>query len=170
MKKIFNYSSEKVLSISAITIAVISIFVAVWESSEIRKHNRLSVRPKLEIYYNSSENLFGYVVANNGLGPAVITDKYIFIDGKEINYSGFSGYDELLEKLDLVDKYAGHGAINPGKTIIAGKNEYIIYFNLDESDDREILLPQIYSMVTIEIEYESIYGEAFKCKIPSKED
>lgn len=164
--KDFNISSEKILSISAIIIAVASISVAVWEGIETRKHNLLSVRPKLEIFYNSNKSSFGYVLVNNGLGPAVITEKKIFVDSVEIDYSGFSGYDDFLEKLGLVERYAGHGAISPGFTIKAGKNENIIIFNLYESDEVKTLLPQVYKRVSIEIGYKSMYGETYKCRIP----
>ncbi|HGY56613.1 MAG TPA: hypothetical protein ENK44_12965 [Caldithrix abyssi] len=165
--KDFNISTDKILSLSAIVIAIVSISVAVWEGLETRKHNRLSVRPKLEIYYSTNKSKFGYVVVNNGLGPAVITGKKIFIDGKEITYTGFSGYDDFLEKLGLADRYAAHGVITPGFTIKAGKSENIILFDLYESDEAETLLPEIYRRVAIEIEYKSMYDEIFTCRIPS---
>ncbi len=161
--KKFYISPDRILSLSAILIALASISVAVWEGIETREHHRLSVRPKLEIFYNTSSTKFGYVVVNNGLGPAVITGKKIFVDGNKIKESGFSGYDTFLEKLDLTDRYAGNGAIDPGFTIKAGKSENIIIFKLNNPDEMETLLPKIYSRVQIEIEYKSMYGEMFKC-------
>ena len=166
-KKTNHYSSEKILSISAIFIAVVSITIGIWQGIETRKHNRLSVQPKLEISYSVSKNDFGYRLVNNGLGPAVITEKKIFIDKKEIDNSGFSGYEYFLEKLDLAERYAGQGVVSPGSTIKAGKNINIIKFHLYESDEVETLLPKIYNRVSIEIEYQSMYGEIFKCRIPS---
>ena len=90
---------------------------------------------------------FGYSLVNNGLGPAIISDKKIFVDGKEIDYSGFSGFDDFLKKLGLEDRYIGQGVINPGIAIKSGRSEKIILFKLDEPDDREKILPEIYSRV-----------------------
>jgi hypothetical protein len=165
MKKVF--SSDKVLSISAIIIALASIFISVWEGFEIRKHNRLSVRPKLEISYNVAQDNFGYVLTNNGLGPAIIMEKKLFIDNTEIKSSGFSGYDEFFEVLNLKDRLIMHGATGSGITIRPSKNENIFVFKFVENEDKEKLISQIYNRVRIEISYKSMYDESFICKVPS---
>ena len=151
-QKTLRNSSDRILSISAIIIAVVSILVSVWEGTETRKHNRLSVQSKLEISFKANVNNFGYSLVNSGLGPAIIYDKKTFVDGKEIDYSGFSGFEDFLEKLGLEDRYMGQGAINPGNSIKAGRTENIILFKLNEEDDREKVLPEIYSRVSFEIE------------------
>lgn len=164
-----HFSSDRVLSISAIIIALVSIFVAVWEGLETRKHYRFSVQPQLELSYSSDLNYFGYVLLNNGLGPSIITGSKIFVDGEEINYSGFSGIDDFLIKLDLKDRYAGHETINIGKVLKAGSEIKIMFFKFHETDNRESLVQQIYQRAAFEIEYESMYGEKFKCSFPKNE-
>ena len=161
-------SSEKILSISAIIIALASIFISIWEGIEIRKHNRLSVRPKLEISYNVAQNNFGYELINNGLGPAIIVEKKLFVDNKEIKASGFSGYDDFFEVLNLKDRLVMHGATGSGTTIRPSENENIFIFKFVENEDKERLISQIYNRVRIEISYKSMYDESFLCKVPSK--
>jgi hypothetical protein len=51
-------TSDHILSISAIVIALASICVTLWKGSEIRKHNRLSVLPKIQIAYSTSAESF----------------------------------------------------------------------------------------------------------------
>ena len=52
-------SSDTILLVSAIIIATISIIISLWEGIETRKHNRLSVQPRMEIYFdlNYNENM-----------------------------------------------------------------------------------------------------------------
>ncbi len=166
MSKGQKLSSDTIVSVSAIVIALASIIVTTWQGIETRKHNRLSVRPKLEIVFESGKGHFGYVVKNNGLGPAIITGKKIFVDGEEINYRGFSGLSDFIEKLNLDNRDLSHGAIFPGKSFMNGEVQYIVNFEMTEKDDPEKLLPEIYKRVGFEITYESMYGEPFVCKIP----
>ena len=76
-----NWSaSDIVVSFSAMAIALASIIISIWQGIEMRRHNRLSVRPRLEIVYRVDDQWFGYILINNGLGPAVISSKTIFVD------------------------------------------------------------------------------------------
>lgn len=162
-----KYSSDTIVSLAAIVIAIASIVVTVWQGMESRRHNRLSVRPKLEIIFESGHDSFGYVLMNNGLGPATITGKELFIDGKQMQEAGFSGYDELLEKLGMKNRKVTYTGIYPGKTIKTNERQDIFRFYRTEKDDLETLLPKIYSRVKIEIKYQSMYGEPFFCKFPN---
>jgi len=159
-------SAETFVSFSAIIIALASIVVTIWQGIEIRKHNRLSVRPKLEITFKLDKNSFGYFLTNNGLGPAILTYKKLFVDDKEVQYTGFSGYDDFINKLGLNDHKVSHSGIYPGKTIKADEKVCIIRFYLKEKDAVETLLPKIYNLVDIEIGYKSMYDESYICKIP----
>ncbi len=165
-KRISKISSDTIVSISAIIIALASIVVTTWQGIETRKHNRLSVSPKLELIFESGKNNFGYVLTNNGLGPSIITGKRIFIDGEEIRYTGFSGYEEFIDKLGLNDRDVSHGAIYPGRTIRANEKIHIIRFYLAKDDELEKILPEVYKRISIEISYKSMYDEEFICKIP----
>ena len=68
-----------------IVIAVAAIGLATWEGMENRRHNRLSVVPRLGGGIDTGRNADGqYVrmsVENTGLGPAVITRFRVLFDG-----------------------------------------------------------------------------------------
>lgn len=166
MLRIRNISANEIISISAIIIALASVSIAIWEGVETRKHNRLSVRPKFEIHFISSKDNYGYELVNSGLGPAIITGIRIFVDNEEIHGKGFSGYDELLEKLGLQNKLIAHDAVAAGITVRAGDKKKIIVFGFSEDDDPATILPEVYQRVRIEIGYNSMYDESFVCKIP----
>jgi hypothetical protein len=165
-KGVFNFSTDKILSVSAIIIAIASIFVAIWQGIETRKHYRLSVRPKLQITFNVDKEKFGYIILNNGLGPATISGKKIFIDGEEMTNPGFSGYDELIDKLDFKNRQKSHSALNPGTTIKAGETKDIFLVNKEQNDNLHELLPAIYQRIAFEISYKSMYNEEFVYKFP----
>ena len=161
---------DTVVSFSAIVVAIASIVVTVWQGIEMRKHNRLSVRPRLEITYEVNKKGFGYVLKNNGLGPAVVTSKKFFVDGKEVQEDGFSGYDVFIEKLGLKNRQVVYTGIFPGKTITAGAKLDIIRFFWKEGETvdslLQTLLPQVYNRISLEIGYKSMYNEMFVARIP----
>ncbi len=86
-KNIYKLSADTntIVSFSAIIVAVASIFISTWQGMEIRKHNRLSVRPKLEIHFYINKQDFGYSLLNNGLGPANIIENKVLFNNVEIS-------------------------------------------------------------------------------------
>jgi len=67
-----RFSADILISISAVIIAVISIAIGVWQGIETRRHYRLSVQPRLDLYYSQDyvNKTVQYLIRNNGLGPA----------------------------------------------------------------------------------------------------
>ncbi|MBN2093380.1 hypothetical protein JW964_27395 [candidate division KSB1 bacterium] len=162
-------SVDKILSISAIVIALTSVCISIWEGMETRKHNRLSVRPKLEIVFSTTKDDFGYVLVNKGLGPAIISDRKIYIDGEEMKENGFTGFDDLISKLNLGQRHVtAIGTTGPGKMLRAGESEKIIKLEILPGDNLEKLLRAIYKRVEIEVSYVSMYQEPFISKISSR--
>ena len=77
---------HRVQPMVTILIAAVAIGLAMWEGMENRRHNRLSVVPRLGGGIDSGINAEGeYVrlsVENTGLGPAVITLFRVYFDGE----------------------------------------------------------------------------------------
>lgn len=71
-------------------VAITALALSLWQLLSQRKHDRLSVRPYLSAGYkwhcSSDKGLksFEVVVVNNGIGPAIIKDCFVEIDGKRI--------------------------------------------------------------------------------------
>lgn len=158
--------TEMILSVSAIIIALASICISLWEGIMLRNHYRLSVRPNLEIVFNGGYQSFGYNVVNSGLGPAIITKMVISVDNQKIDHSSLMGLKNLAEKLDLAERNFSHDAIDSGVTLSAGENKVLFGCKFIDTDNREELLTKIYSRITIELVYSSMYKEQFKCKFP----
>ena len=80
-------STDRILSISAILVAICAVGVSVWQGVTTREHYRLSLVP----YVTSSqvisgkEDESGIYVSNGGTGPAFIKNAYIIAEGKEFD-------------------------------------------------------------------------------------
>ena len=164
----FKFNSDRIISYSAIVVALASMVVSVWQGAETRKHNRLSVRPRIGISFDVSHTSWGYSVKNNGLGPAIVTGKVISVDGDDVSRGGFSGYEGLYDKLELNDFRIRENSIGPGTTIQSGEVEPLIQFRFDEMDEiqKQAFIQSMYHRISIKIEYRSMYNEDFVCSIP----
>ena len=65
---------ELTTAVSAMVIALASLFVAQYQIDALDKHNRVSVTPNLTIStsLNSQEKTLAFTIKNNGIGPARI--------------------------------------------------------------------------------------------------
>jgi hypothetical protein len=161
--------SEKIMSISAIIIAITSITVTIWEAKEIRHHNRLSVRPKFEIYFspNSEKNRLSWVIMNNGIGPCFYKYSKVFIDSTEYKLNYASTFNEISNVLRVNDVYISDiSSFNPGLTIKSGDVKRIISLDLKEEGTPTKEFWKLHDRFRFEIGYESMYNELFICKYP----
>jgi hypothetical protein len=164
-----KFTSEKILSLSAIVIALASIAIAIWEGVEIRKHNRLSVRPKLEIFFSpsSDNNEISWILINNGIGPGIIQFSRLVVDGKAYAINNGSVYNEIIDILKVEDvSISKMSSLNSGLSIIAGASRNMIGFKLKSDTSINSTFWEIHDRIKFEIGYESMYGESFLCTYP----
>jgi len=90
----------------ALFVAVLVLFLTVWEGYETRQHNRISVVPKLDFDINvqssANKKSISYYVESTGLGPVKIVDFAIFYkdDGKVIRSDNFNPLAADLQKIN----------------------------------------------------------------------
>jgi hypothetical protein len=79
---------QRLQSLLVLLIAVVAIVLAAWEGLENRRHNRLSVQPRLGGEYSSGRQgdsqYVRIAIENTGLGPAVIKSFHMYLDGKQV--------------------------------------------------------------------------------------
>ena len=96
MKKI---NVEVTMSISAMIIAIASIFISIWVGNIERKHFRLLVKPVIMIEQGFYENQNPKVkLINRGLGPATILEFKLCFDGELLSESNY--YQGIHNKPD----------------------------------------------------------------------
>lgn len=81
MKKI-NWTSELIVGLSGIILALISLWFTSRQVSLSEAHNRVSVRPKLTLAFqvDGKRDRYGWYLSNNGLGPAYFTGFQLSVD------------------------------------------------------------------------------------------
>jgi len=161
-----------IIPLAAIIMSLTTLFFSFFQGMAIRKHYRTSLKPIL-LFISSSSNIpnndMGVKLKNNGLGPAIITDFKISMDGK--NYlKSTSEVSEFFEKAIKNKKRLGpiHGGIAwkfPRSRVTVGIQEEVFLFNIkffdDEAADLNYFL-RFLELLEISIKYESVYGEQFQ--------
>lgn len=148
-------------------IALCALIFTVWQSRKQRIHDRLSVKPHLDILeqrnHFGSEVSFCLEIKNNGLGPAIIRSHKIY-KGSE----GTKDYElvedleaELNEMLDLNTVYTSELHPNFGLSANTSHPYLLVKIESNDPEASDQLRSALYCKYNIEIEYESMYGERF---------
>jgi hypothetical protein len=150
--------ASTVVAICAALIAVASLVVSVYEGRETRRHHRLSVRPvlRLEASFHPGKTS-GLRLMNVGLGPAVMTETHLTVDGQPLGPFSESNVNPVRDRLGLVPRPS---AVTYASTAHL-ESDYDRYLLSVEGYDRDVhasfrdLLEQ---RLRLEIRYESLYG------------
>lgn len=80
-KQLHRFALSDLIGLAALVVAVAAVFVSAYTAYLERRHQRLSVIPRLDVsfYYNSTGA--GWQLSNDGLGPAHIVWVEALLDG-----------------------------------------------------------------------------------------
>ena len=151
-------NTDKIISMSAMVVAVASIVISVWQGFENRNHNRLAVRPRLEISYTIQDSSFGFQLKNNGLGPAILTSRSIIIDGNEYEWYSADKLFEVSDSLGL--NVVSLSTLSCETTIPTGTVINLIFFKSSTVSGIKAR-NKIFEKLSFKIEYKSMYDEMF---------
>ncbi len=169
-----NY--EIITAFSSILIATLAFFLTFYESHLNRKHDRLSVKPKLSLGTRINDALgegkisADITLQNNGLGPAC-SNEYVM---KYNNGTLFANKndDEEMKNVIVVfeEEFSEHenertvSVIGPDTWIPAG--EKIVLFGVgiatEDAATRD-RFKSLFRKLKVQMTYESIYGDGFSC-------
>ncbi len=151
---------DTLLAITATIIAVAAIFIAVYEARQTRKHNRLSVRPRLnfELVRSRSRKMIGIKIMNYGLGPAVVASWSVKVAGKAVNNT--DDWTKPLKKHGIQKSGVEWTHMKPKGIIPAGDAVWVLGIPCSP-DDMEVRnkLDKLCPGVKIDIGYRSMYEE-----------
>jgi hypothetical protein len=144
-----------VVAICATVIAVVSLAVSVYEVRATRRHNRISVRPFLELRVGLSQGrTAGLQLINAGLGPAVITRTVLTLDGQPLGE--FSEASVNVLRSDLSVRPA---AVTFRRTILAaGYDQFLLSIDPFDRTEHAEFADLLRHRLGLEIHYESLYG------------
>ena len=149
-----------VVAICATVIAVLSLAVSVSEARAARQHNRVSVRPFLELRIGLPQGRkAGLQLINAGLGPAVITSTVLTLDGESLGEFSEASVNVLRGKLSIRP-----AAVTFRKTILAtGYDQFLLSIESFDRNEHAEFSDLLRHRLGLEIHYDSLYGgEGFK--------
>jgi len=158
---------EAIVGISSAVIALASLFISFWSAHLTRKHNQLSVMPRLDSHavHDQSLGSHKYFLQNKGIGPAIIRKVDVVLDARKINESLEDSIHIIVR--ELVPRIENNslitGGIGKGSVLAPGDEICLLGFVTEEKTrDSYDRVMENFPRANVEIEYESFYGKVFK--------
>jgi len=162
--KSFKWSSDKVVSMSAIFISLMTLITFVHQNRLLQKQAALSVLPYLSIttaYTVSSKPSFRLKIINRGVGPAIIESQEVSYDGKVYKDDFIEFLNEQIPGFDSLQNIAQSNLVF-GSVLPSGEDLDIIgvYSDINEVNLIAAKLQELNdSGMKYKVVYRSIYGE-----------
>ena len=144
-----------VVAICATVIAVLSLAVSVSEARATRRHDRISVRPFLELQVTLPQGgTAGLRLINAGLGPAAITRTVLTLDGEPLGEYGEDSVKVLRGKLSVRP-----AAVTFRKPILAADyDQFLLSVEPFDRTEHAEFADLLRRRLGLELHYESLYG------------
>src|SRR5262249_22034286 len=146
-------------------LAVVAIGLAAWEGIENRQHDHLSIAPRLDGSVGLSRESVSLGLSSNGLGPAVIKQFRIYLDGKVIHdaavdSTAVSPWQNMMPLLNAENYNATANAYGIGSLLRAGQDYEMFRVGArDTSKLKEGELLKLIDRIGIEVRYCSMYND-----------
>lgn len=151
---------ELLVSIIGTIIALSAMATTVWQGFLTRRHNRLSVRPMLRVDRIIAENKASLLLANRGVGPAIIISMKFFVDGKVIEKKDSIPPGVLvLQKIGLDARNFKVFEFLPPEPFSAGEKQEL-FESIGKISD-ETFVKKAFDRISVIIEYKSFYEDKY---------
>lgn len=158
--------------VTAFITAVIAL-IAAYQVYLSRKHNRLSVKPYITMVFKGGivpregypdEYSLTYNMKNNGIGPGIIQDYFIFFNGEKIgsNADPEALTEAIINKIEFGPngmRHIGSLSLNPTTPIPSG--EIRVLLQIGAVNDSKVYWEFIRKF-EIRYSYEDVYGKIFR--------
>ena len=175
-KKGIKWNSERILSLSAMSISFITLVIFVYQTNLMSKQNYLSILPYLQVSTsnNSEGNSYLLSVQNYGVGPAIIESVKLQYQGQEYDLKDYDDYlfkfivsqSSELDSIINVDT----STLNSGMAIPPNTNYNV--FRVTTPKDYQLFLKEFNRLLAnglrYEIRYKSIQDEHWLIHIDSE--
>jgi len=158
--------AELLVAGSACFIALAALVLAIWEGRQQRRHNRLSVAPKLRLncVVDGNSRFFGFILSNCGFGPAIVKRFDVTVDGAAVPTPRLHTLASVLAIEDLLTwAFPSHDDVmKPG--------EDVPLFGTYAKGEAELeRMKAALRRIGVLINYESLYGEAHTVSLVGSE-
>jgi hypothetical protein len=150
---------ETTVALAAAVIALASLGLSIWQGFETRHHDRLSVLPVLtSTIEDSPDKEAGLTVANKGVGPAIIREQAILVDGKPVEMDEHGGWENAEKQVGIDQLELRDSNFEDGSAITVGEVVPLLVIPSKSTPDQRRLFSRAILHLTIRFVYESIYG------------
>lgn len=171
---IMSFSASEVIAISAVVVALSAFIVSVWQGISSRKHNRLSVKPLVDINLSTGPSGDASVaLTNSGVGPALLQSFSVLYQNKKYIFNSTKTHNELFKSIGVDLRQVHWSAGRHLKDAALGVGESIIMLNIEDTSQCRVQTEKMYEAIKtmqFEVEYQSIYGEVYSYTGPSPDD
>ena len=157
-----KWNSERILSLSAMSISFITLIIFIYQTNLMSRQNDLSILPYLQVSesVDGETNSFMISLRNHGVGPAILESVIIEYDGerydvKDYNDNLISLLASLATELDSL-KYYSMSTLDVGIAIPANTIYEIVSVS-NSAKDYELLTETLYKLENDGLRYEIIY-------------
>ncbi|WP_049561801.1 hypothetical protein [Nonomuraea sp. SBT364] len=148
--------AQTVIAVSATIIAIASLTVSIYQLRATRLHNRHSVRPLLQLQLRTVPGeRSGIVVANIGLGPAIVTRTRAWLDGHDLG--AWSRGTSRQARAGMTPRPRA-SALFDGTGIPSGDSTFLVGVDAYDPIEHGAFRQLIEQRIEFEIQYESLYG------------
>ncbi|MUP39871.1 hypothetical protein [Labilibaculum euxinus] len=144
-------------------IAFLALSFTIWQGYLIRKHNRITVKPNLFVFndFISDTHDKGIFIVNNGVGPAIINEIIVVVNGNSVRIdNNKEAYERIMQKLNLTSDKVLFKVVPTGFYIPAQKQERFLWAVNDNY--RDSMIVKGLDALNYIIHYESVYGEKYE--------
>lgn len=157
-------SPEMVVAISAVILSLCGLFIAIYESMLIRRHQQATVWPHLEVQTSLRDDEVTLRVENTGLGPARIEAASVSVDGEALE-----DWQAMLAAVGITDPVPAYRSYLGGRVLPQQAWETIFQVSEDGGAPAEALDLLHGALegdrINITVCYCSVYGECWVARL-----
>jgi hypothetical protein len=148
--------ANTVIAMCATVIALSSLAVSLLEVRAVRQHNRHAVRPLLQLWVKRRPGgTTGIMLANRGLGPAIVTRSSLKVDGRPAGKWNEAGFNPVRASSPVVPQAM---TIDAPMAIPAGFESFVMSLDAFDRLEHAWFWELIRQRIQLEVHYESLYG------------
>jgi len=162
MFKKLKWNSDKILSLSAMSISFLTLIIFIYQTNLMSKQNYLSILPYLAISTsnNSANNTYSLSLENHGVGPAIIEQVTLHYQEKQYKLEDYNNefYAFMASKNPALDSisHVSFSTIDKGMAIPVGEAYNIVTVN-DSKDEYEIFKASLQKLLSEGLRFEIVY-------------
>jgi len=151
-----------ITTVAVIVISLCALGLTIWQGYITRKHNKLSVQPKLGTENELINGMFFYKISNKGLGTACVKKVDYFINGQAISFEEYSARVDKLYDINqgveddfLITRFNEDMYISKDETTIIFKGKF-----KDNSQSTDFWNQYRDKELRIKLHFECLYGHS----------